>query len=105
MAELIPISITIADRTFRIKVGPKDEEPVRKTVKFINDKIMEFKTNLSGKDMQDYVSMVLVWYATQPAYSIAGSQLEEDMLEGLARLEAIADKGLATPTAEEAAAV
>ena len=38
---------------------------VRKTLKTINDKILEFKTNFSGKDMQDYVAMVLLWYATQ----------------------------------------
>ncbi len=31
----------------------------------INDKVIEFKTNFSGKDMQDYIAMVLVWFATQ----------------------------------------
>ena len=43
----------------------KDEEVVRKTVKTINEKIVEFKTMFVGKDMQDYVSMVLIWYATE----------------------------------------
>jgi hypothetical protein len=31
----------------------------------INDKITEFKTNFAGKDMQDYVSMALLWFATE----------------------------------------
>jgi cell division protein ZapA len=37
---------------------------LRKTVKTINEKIIEYKTQFAGKDMQDYVSMVLIWFAT-----------------------------------------
>lgn len=65
MDTLIPVTILIGDRTYRIKVEPKDEEIVRNTVKTINEKIIEFKTLFAGKDMQDYVSMVLIWYATE----------------------------------------
>ncbi len=65
MDTLIPITIIIGDRNYRIKVEPKDEEVVRNTVKTINEKIVEFKTIFAGKDMQDYVSMVLIWYATE----------------------------------------
>ena len=64
MTELIPVSIVIGDRSYRIRILPKDEEVVRKTVKTINDKIIEFKTEFAGKDMQDYISMVLIWFAT-----------------------------------------
>ena len=67
MQDLIPINILVGDRTYRIRILPTDEETVRRTVKVINDKLLEFKTNFSGKDMQDYVAMVLLWYATQPA--------------------------------------
>ena len=65
MQELITINVLIGDRTYRKKIQTQDEEMVRKTLKTINDKILEFKTNFSGKDMQDYVAMVLLWYATQ----------------------------------------
>ena len=65
-ADLIPVNIVIGDRTYRIKILPSDEEVVRKTLKIINDKIMEFRSQFAGKDMQDYISMVLIWYATQP---------------------------------------
>ena len=51
MSELIPINILIADRTYRIKTQAKDEEVIRRTLKTINDKIIEFKTQFSGKDM------------------------------------------------------
>lgn len=65
MDTLIPVNIIIGDRSYRIKVTPEDEEHVRKTVKTINEKIVDYKTNFAGKDMQDYVAMVLIWYATQ----------------------------------------
>jgi len=65
MEELIPINVVIGDRTYRIRIAPTDEEVVRKTIKLINDKIVEFKTQFAGKDMQDYVAMVVLWYATQ----------------------------------------
>ncbi|MBU6157734.1 MAG: cell division protein ZapA [Bacteroidetes bacterium] len=66
MDALIPVNILIGDRSYRIKIAAKDEEVIRKTIKQINDKIIEFKTQFAGKDMQDYIAMVLLWYATLP---------------------------------------
>jgi hypothetical protein len=60
MSELIAISALVADRSYRIKIHPNDEEVVRKTLKVINDKILEYKTQFAGKDMQDYIAMVLM---------------------------------------------
>lgn len=65
MDQLIAANILIGDRTYRLKVKPTDEEMLRKTVKLINNKIIEYKTNFAGKDMQDYVSMVLLWLASE----------------------------------------
>ena len=65
MSELIPANIVIADRSYRLKIEPIEEELIRKTVKLINDKIFEYKENFAGKDMQDYVSMALLWFATE----------------------------------------
>jgi cell division protein ZapA len=87
MPELIPVNIVIADRTYRIKTQPEDEEVIRKTVKLINDKIIEFKTQFAGKDMQDYIAMVIIWYATQ-AVSENNNSLEQTAIkEGLQKLE------------------
>lgn len=84
--ELIPLNITIGDRGYRIKILPEDEEHVRKTLKTINDKIIEFRGQFAGKDMQDYVSMVLIWYATQPRESTS-SYATEDLKSALDKLE------------------
>ena len=65
MQDMIAINILIGDRSYRIKVNPQDEQEVRKAVKLINDKVLEYKHEFAGKDMQDYIAMVLLWYATQ----------------------------------------
>lgn len=94
MQEMIPINIVIGDRSYRIRAEPKDEEVVRKTVKTINDKIIEFKTQFAGKDMQDYIAMVLIWFATQVAAS-ANSAIPDEMLGKLRQMEEQIDQALA----------
>jgi cell division protein ZapA len=63
--EMIPVNITIADRNYRVRIAPKDEEAVRKTAALINTKMVEFKNLYAGKDSQDYISMVLLWFTTE----------------------------------------
>ena len=87
MSELIPINIVIADRTYRIRTNPSDEEIIRKTVNMINQKIIEFKTQFAGKDMQDYIAMVIIWYATQNAGGEGNSMLNQEMAATLSKME------------------
>ena len=86
MAALIPINILIGDRTYRIKTNAEDEEIIRRTLKTINEKIIEFKTQFAGKDMQDYVAMVLIWYATQ-AQTERTPAFEKGIVEALDKIE------------------
>ena len=81
MNDFIAISAFIGDRSYRVKINPTDEEVVRKTLKTINDKIIEFKTQYAGKDMQDYIAMVLIWYATEQHAGTTAS-VEKDNLAG-----------------------
>lgn len=91
MSELIAISALVGDRTYRIKIEPADEEVVRKTLKTINDKIIEFKTQFAGKDMQDYIAMVLVWYATEQHAGTSARVDKENLAEQLKLLEKMLD--------------
>jgi Cell division protein ZapA len=82
---LIPVNIVIADRTYRIKTHTTDEEVIRKTVKMINDKLFEFKAQFAGKDMQDYLAMVIIWYATQ---NVGGAAVvSKDVIDVLIKME------------------
>ena len=91
MSNLIPISAVIGDRSYRIKIQPDDEEVVRKTLKMINEKILEFRTLFAGKDMQDYIAMVIIWFATEQLAQQAAAQEMEEMEEGLGRIEKLLD--------------
>lgn len=94
MQELIPINVVIGDRNYRIKIEPRDEEVVRKTLRQINDKIIEFKTQFAGRDMQDYIAMVVLWYATLPVGEGGGQGTDPAVLDALARMEQQLDKVL-----------
>ncbi|MEN9549827.1 MAG: hypothetical protein RIR12_2418 [Bacteroidota bacterium] len=90
--ELIPIAAVIGDRTYRIKIEPKDEEMVRKTLKTISEKIIEFKTSFAGKDMQDYIAMVLIWLATAQNESSTSTAHSTDLAQKLAQIEKLLDQ-------------
>jgi len=78
MEELIPVNILVGDRNYRLKIKPSDEENLRKTIKLVNNKLIEFKTSFAGKDMQDYIAMVLIWLATeQPVTAISNEDFKK----------------------------
>lgn len=78
MEQLIPVNILVGDRNYRLKIKPADEENLRKTIKLVNNKLLEFKTNFAGKDMQDYIAMVLIWLATeQPATALSNEDFKK----------------------------
>lgn len=93
MPDLIPINIVIGDRSYRIKTLASDEEVIRRTLKTINDKIIEFKTQFAGKDMQDYIAMVLIWFATQTSAD-TNPALATELLSALTKMEEQLDKAL-----------
>ena len=98
--ELIPLNVLIADRTYRVKINPKDEEVIRKTSKTINDKLVEFKTAFAGKDMQDYIAMVLLWFATEQNAAISNQVNLDNISSRLQTLEKMIDsasEGIETP--------
>ena len=91
MEELIPVNILVGDRNYRVKIKPADEENLRKTIKLVNNKLVEFKTNFAGKDMQDYVAMVLIWFATEKGNSPLSEQEESNLDNKLEALEKMLD--------------
>ena len=94
MANLIPISAVVGDRSYRIKIQPNDEEVVRKTLKMINDKIVEFRTLFAGKDMQDYMAMVLLAYVTEASNPPPPALDDREITLSLVRLENQLDRAL-----------
>jgi Cell division protein ZapA len=91
MDDLMLISALIGDRTYRIKIEPQDEEMVRRTLKTINEKIVEFKTEFAGKDMQDYIAMVMIWLATEMQSAPSSYLVQEEVKDRLEQIERMLD--------------
>jgi hypothetical protein len=91
MENLIPINILIGDRTYRVRIDAGDEEKVRKLIKLINERILEFKNRFAGKDMQDYIAMVLLWFVTEQQGGLH-HQDDGQVMAQLDALEAMLDK-------------
>ena len=94
MEDLMPVNVVIGDRTYRIRIEQADEEVVRGAVKVINDKLVDYKTNFAGKDMQDYIAMVLLWYATQQKAADRQPQIGNETQTTFHQLESLLDKAL-----------
>lgn len=94
MQNFIPINIVLAGRTYRIKIKPEDEEIVRSMAKQLNERLTAFKTEYAGKDMQDYLAMVLLWHVSN---TLEGDQHKNPVIPDasqLDRIERIIDKAL-----------
>jgi cell division protein ZapA (FtsZ GTPase activity inhibitor) len=93
MQEFTPINVVIGDRSYRIRIAPSDEEMVRKVIRKINDQVLSFKTQYAGKDMQDYIAMVLLWFVTEQQEEGKGNE-DQSITEKLTELEAFLDRQL-----------
>lgn len=94
MSETISINVPIGDRNYRLRISPEDEESLRKMAKMLNQKIIEFKTEFAGKDMQDYISMVLLWYASQEKTEKGEIKIAEDSLEKIISIKTLIERTL-----------
>jgi len=64
MEDLIPVTLWLAGRGYRIKIKPQDEESIRLAVKIADEKVNELRNNYKGKDDHDFLAMCLLMYAT-----------------------------------------
>ena len=71
-----------------------DEETLRRSVKLINEKIIEFRGTFAGKDMQDFIAMVLIWFATEQSKNGGQHFQLEETISKLSHMEELIDKAL-----------
>ena len=91
MQNFIPINIVLGGRTYRLKIKTEDEEIVRAMAKKLNEQLTVFKTEYAGKDMQDYLAMVLLWHVSE---KLEAQPLQEVDTTQLDNIEKMIDKGL-----------
>jgi hypothetical protein len=93
MSKTIAINLILGDRTYRIKIESTDEEKVREKGKKLNDQLIQFKKQYAGKDMQDYLAMVLLSYVLEQKNGDSVKEIEE-LGPVFDRIEALLDKSL-----------
>lgn len=62
MEEKLSIRVNIADRHYPLKIEREDEEKIRKAAKMINDKVSQYKTKYTDKDIQDFLAMAALQF-------------------------------------------
>jgi len=65
MDDKLSIRLSIADRYYPLKVERDEEERLRKAAKLINDKILQYKQKYTSKEVQDFMAMVSLQFATK----------------------------------------
>ncbi|MEY3541866.1 MAG: hypothetical protein RLZZ204_678 [Bacteroidota bacterium] len=93
MSNTIAINLILGDRTYRIKIENTDEEKVREKAKKLNDQLTQFKKQYAGKDMQDYLAMVLLSYVLEQKTEEKGQEIQE-IGPIFDRIESLLDKSL-----------
>ncbi len=93
MSNTIAINLILGDRTYRIKIENTDEEKVREKAKKLNEQLIQFKKQYAGKDMQDYLAMVLLSYVLDQQTTEKGEGIAE-IGPVFNRIEALLDKSL-----------
>lgn len=81
MSEL-SISISVADRPYKLVINDKHEELFRKAAKLIDKRIKDYSGSYAHKDKQDLLAMVALEYTTsylQNEQAITDSETELDL--------------------------
>ena len=65
MEEKLSIRVNIADRYYPLKIERDDEEKIRRAAKMINDKVFQYKTRYTDKDIQDFLAMAALQFVTR----------------------------------------
>jgi cell division protein ZapA (FtsZ GTPase activity inhibitor) len=86
------ISVIIADRPYRLRIGSEEEEQVlRQAGELINSKMHEYASNFAFRDKQDLLAMVALQYAVDIVKSSESADLKAEMGKKLADMEKLLD--------------
>ena len=89
------ITVSIADRPYRLKIEEEEEENVRKSVKTINEKIKAYADTYAYKDKQDLLAMITLQFATHVMDYENNAKFSEDrIIEKLGDIDKLLDNCL-----------
>ncbi|HLU18144.1 MAG TPA: cell division protein ZapA [Edaphocola sp.] len=82
MEHTIPITIWLAERSYRIRVKPEEEQAIRHAIKVAEQRLAKLRNEVSGKDEQDFLAMCLMMYATDQVTEQSGlNPVQQDTIQ------------------------
>mgnify|MGYP001768682297 CR=1 FL=1 len=82
------ITVTIADRIYRLTIERQEEEVVRNAVRLIDEKMKEYARTYAFKDKQDLLAMVTLQKTTALLnHKIAVADENTDLITKLSLIE------------------
>jgi cell division protein ZapA (FtsZ GTPase activity inhibitor) len=83
----LSISVTIADRSYKLTIAKDEEESVRKAAKKINDEVENMQKQYKNKDKQDLLAMIALLSKNEEVKHENNSALEEKLSERLEEID------------------
>lgn len=91
----LTISVTIADRPYRLKIRKEEEERVRKAAKKINERIKQYSENYAFNDRQDLLAMVSLEFANSSmVFEGQLKNTDQDVADKLTEIDTILSEQL-----------
>jgi cell division protein ZapA (FtsZ GTPase activity inhibitor) len=86
------ISVIVADRPYRLKVGSEDEEQaLRQAGEMINTKMHEYANHFAFRDKQDLLAMVALQYVVDVVKMQHSGEFQMQLGEKLAGIDRLLD--------------
>jgi cell division protein ZapA len=87
----ISLEVSVANRSYPLKIYEKDQEKLLQIVKEINDKLNALKRQYDARDNQDYLAMLLLQINTEihSNHSNQSQTSNNDLEESISKLERI----------------
>ena len=95
MEDKLSIRVNIADRYYPLKIEREDEEKIRRAAKMINDKVFQYKTKYTDKDIQDFLAMAALQFVIR-LLETEEKNNEGDLFEKLQKLNDALDEFVKT---------
>jgi cell division protein ZapA (FtsZ GTPase activity inhibitor) len=98
MGEMLSLKVTIANRTYPLRITQEEHEKVLKSAELVNKRIREFEESYAVKDKQDLLAMAALQFANESMGQDKTEKSElfvKEMADQVEYLTALVDEYLA----------
>ena|SRR5205085_5482957 len=96
MGELLSVKVSIANRSYPLRITREEQEKVMRAAENINKRIKDFEDNYAVKDKQDLLAMCALQIASEAmgAKQGAGDHSKKELQENISFLNMMIDEYL-----------